>query len=150
DDASERLVPVLRCLRRLQQEPKADALRGQALALLARQSGQTFSVKENGTKPEALKQAYQPVFDWFEKRHPALVKALHGADDEDPAYWDQLLRSVDWAKGDAARGATLFRTRACLACHSGGRPLGPDLSGVTGRFSREDLFTAIIWPHRDV
>src|SRR5207302_2544431 len=69
---------------------------------------------------------------------------------EDPAVWDSLLRSVDWHKGDARRGEVLFRTRACQTCHAGSRALGPDLSGVANRFSRDDLFTAIIYPSRDV
>ena len=35
-------------------------------------------------------------------------------------------------------------------CHSGSSRIGPDLTGVAGRFSRDDLFTAIISPSRDV
>ena len=38
----------------------------------------------------------------------------------------------------------------CAACHSGAQALGPDLRGVTGRFSRDDLFTAILQPGRDI
>src|SRR5262249_2797620 len=36
------------------------------------------------------------------------------------------------------------------SCHSGAAALGPDLAGVTGRFSRNDLFTAILQPSKDV
>src|SRR5207253_2450048 len=35
-------------------------------------------------------------------------------------------------------------------CHSGSNALGPDLVGVTNRFSRADLFTAILQPSKDV
>jgi putative heme-binding domain-containing protein len=38
----------------------------------------------------------------------------------------------------------------CAACHSGATALGPDLRGVAGRFSRADLFTAIVQPSKDV
>ena len=36
------------------------------------------------------------------------------------------------------------------ACHSGSQALGPDLAGVAGRFSRADLFTAMVQPSKDV
>src|SRR5260370_39124615 len=35
-------------------------------------------------------------------------------------------------------------------CHSGAQALGPDLHGVAGRFSRLDLFTAIVQPSMDI
>ena len=61
------------------------------------------------------------------------------------------LAAVDWAAGDAARGAAVFQTRGCAACHGGrGAALGPDLGRVTGRFGRDDLWTAILNPSRDV
>jgi putative heme-binding domain-containing protein len=39
---------------------------------------------------------------------------------------------------------------SCAACHSGSQALGPDLNGVAGRFSRADLFTAILQPSKDI
>jgi putative heme-binding domain-containing protein len=39
---------------------------------------------------------------------------------------------------------------SCASCHSGSQALGPDLVGVAGRFSRADLFTAILQPSKDV
>jgi putative heme-binding domain-containing protein len=50
----------------------------------------------------------------------------------------------------AERGRLVFQKTGCAACHSGAQALGPDLRGVTGRFSRADLFTAILQPSRDV
>jgi putative heme-binding domain-containing protein len=70
--------------------------------------------------------------------------------DEDPVKWAQLLKSAAWDKGDAKRGGALFRERACQTCHTGWTSLGPNLGGVTSRFSVEDLFNAIIYPNRDV
>src|SRR5205807_6128617 len=52
--------------------------------------------------------------------------------------------------GDAERGRLVFTKASCAACHSGAQALGPDLSGVAGRFSRADLFTAIVRPSKDV
>jgi putative membrane-bound dehydrogenase-like protein len=147
DPSPENLVPVLRLLRRLLREPHEKALRSQALALLARQSGRTFAVDERGA--ESLTNAYRPVIDWFERAHPTLVAALNEGD-EDPAAWSEVLKSVDWSLGRADRGEAIFRSRGCHTCHSGPRALGPDLNGVTRRFSRDDLFAAIIAPNRDV
>jgi putative membrane-bound dehydrogenase-like protein len=150
DEEPRRLAPLVRLLRQLTQEPREKELRAAAVALLARQAGRTFEVKEEGTEPTALKKAYEPVFAWFEKEHPKLAAAMQGGGDEDPAEWAKLLQSVDWDKGDAGRGEVLFRGRGCAACHTGTSRLGPDLIGVTSRFSRADLFDAIIYPSRDV
>ncbi len=150
DDSPKNLVPLLRLLRRLEQEPKEVSLRAQVLRLLTRQTGQVFTVREKGAEPAALKRTYQPIFDWFGQHHPSLVSALSATADEDPAVWNKLLKAVDWSRGNAVRGEAIFRNRACQTCHAGARALGPDLTGVTNRFSRDDLFTAIIYPSRDV
>ncbi len=62
----------------------------------------------------------------------------------------QTLATVEWDHGDSSRGELLFSKRACVQCHSSRRALGPDLQGSATRFSREDLFTAIMLPNRDV
>ena len=90
------------------------------------------------------------MFAWFEKEHPKLAAAAQGDGDEDPAVWTKLLQTVPWDKGDAGRGEALFRARGCVTCHTGTTRLGPDLTAVTSRFSRADLFDAIIYPSRDV
>ena len=61
-----------------------------------------------------------------------------------------MLRDVNWSKGDIDRGSEIYNRRACAQCHSVSGSLGPDLSGVTNRFSKDDLFTAIAIPSRDV
>jgi putative heme-binding domain-containing protein len=147
DSEAKHLVPLLRLLRRLRQEPKEQALRQQVVKLLEKQTGQTFTLGKEVSKQ--IKAVYEPVFTWFEKAHPALAAELNGSG-EDAEHWDKLLKSVAWDKGDAKRGEVLFRDRACVTCHAGPTRLGPDLTGVTTRFSRDDLFTAIIYPSRDV
>jgi putative heme-binding domain-containing protein len=57
---------------------------------------------------------------------------------------------VDWSQGNSQRGQKVFIKTNCASCHSGGQALGPDLGGVAGRFSRRDLFTAILQPSKDV
>src|SRR5262249_55936636 len=60
------------------------------------------------------------------------------------------LAKIDWAAGVAVRGQKVYTKASCAACHSGSQALGPDLRGVAGRFSRADLFTAIVQPSKDV
>ena len=68
---------------------------------------------------------------------------------------DELLREVAalTTKPDPVRGAEVFRQAACVQCHrTGGEggALGPDLTSVTRRFTRRDLFEAIVDPTRAV
>src|SRR5207249_8241698 len=150
DDTPRNLVPLLRLLHRLEQEPKERALRRHVLNLLVRQAGKPFAIDEVATDSTRLKRTYAPVDTSFTKQHPDLARALHEEGDDDPAVWNKLLAAVDWSKGDALRGEAIFRQRACQTCHTGSRALGPDLTGVATRFSRDDLMTAIIYPSRDV
>jgi putative heme-binding domain-containing protein len=108
--------------------------------LLARLSGIT------GEKHAAVEQweAY------FRKRWPELAGRLDDADGVDVAGWRKRLEKIDWTKGDAKRGHAVYVKASCSSCHSGAAALGPDLRGVAGRFSRADLFTAILQPSKDV
>jgi putative heme-binding domain-containing protein len=150
DSAPKNLVPLLKLLQRSLREPKDRDIRAKTLALINRETGQNFSATESKTDAASLIALYQPVFAWFDKTHPDLAKALQGEGDEDLTPWAPLLAAAPWEKGSAERGAKLFRERACATCHSGSSRIGPDLTGVANRFSRDDLFTAIIAPNRDV
>jgi putative heme-binding domain-containing protein len=87
---------------------------------------------------------------WFARRYPARAARLGDADGVDVAAWERRLAAVDWESGDAERGRAVFARASCAACHSGTQALGPDLRGAAGRFSRADLFTAIVRPSKDV
>jgi putative heme-binding domain-containing protein len=133
----ETVVPFLRLLRRLLLEPTQNVRRARVTALLARQSGKAFEVKESATTPIALKAAYAPVF-----------AAFSPLDEGESAA--SILAGVPWDQGDATRGAEVFRARGCQTCHAVQGALGPTLSGAAKRFSREDLFEAIANPSKDV
>lgn len=60
-----------------------------------------------------------------------------------------VLKSIEGLQGNPERGANLFQTK-CALCHGSQSALGPSLSGVAKRFSREDLALAIYEPSRDV
>jgi putative heme-binding domain-containing protein len=60
-----------------------------------------------------------------------------------------LLQSLDSLRGDPRRGLAIYQAK-CGLCHGGQSALGPSLVGVTKRFARPDLATAIYDPSRDV
>jgi len=153
DPTAENLVPILRRLRASIPEDKDAKLRARLVALLNRQAEMKLEVKDVPLAPPETvldrTQAYEPVFAWFEATYPAQAKLLRG-DDDDADARKKTLATVKWEKGDAERGSKLFRERSCMVCHAGASRIGPDLTGAAGRFSREDLFAAIISPNRDV
>ncbi len=121
----------------------------QALAqLLAHLTGVNLAISE---KPgENLLDAYRPWFDWFAKEHAAAAAELDRLSSVNAAAWEERLAQVNFDNGDLKRGLAVFQQKACHRCHQGGSRLGPDLAGAAQRFSRADLFTAIIEPSRNV
>ncbi len=98
-----------------------------------------------------LHEAYQPWFDWFAAQHPDEAEELTStADAGSLDAWLAKLEGIDWESGDAGRGRALSRELGCDTCHVGGRRFGPDLAGVTSRFSKEDLLRTIVEPSRVV
>ena len=62
-------------------------------------------------------------------------------------------RGAENAKGDAAKGAQLFRSAGCVKCHTAGDSggyLGPDLSEIGSRRTLADLERSILDPNADV
>jgi putative heme-binding domain-containing protein len=52
-------------------------------------------------------------------------------------------------RGDAARGAAVFQQSLCVRCHrvgARGPAVGPDLTHVAGRFSRQDILQSVLTP----
>lgn len=132
-DPDEQLALIL-ALRRSNNE----AIRPRIARVLANSSQQSF-----GDDPDAWA-------SWFSSRFPDRAGALEGGDGVDAQGWARRLSAIDWDRGDASRGQPLFARAQCSACHAGNLAVGPDLSGIGGRFSREDLFTAIIQPSKDI
>jgi putative membrane-bound dehydrogenase-like protein len=147
-DALEKLSPpkegadllvIVRCLQRLPEGKEGDAVRSRLGKYLERITGQ----EKMGTDRKRWA-------GWFAKTYPALAPRLNGTDGVDVAAWRKRLAALDWSAGDATRGQAVFTKASCAACHSGTQALGPDLHGITGRFSRDDLFTAILLPSKDI
>jgi putative heme-binding domain-containing protein len=135
-DRDEALKLVL-ALRRLPSGKEDEPLRDRLEERLRRVSG----AKRRGADDWSA---------WLATTYPALAGRVGDVDGVDVAAWDKRLAGVDWSAGDAGRGRAIFVKAGCASCHSGSQALGPDLSGAAGRFSRADLFTAILRPSKDV
>ncbi len=132
-------LALVRAFGRLPDGSEANPVRERLAHYLRRLSGQA--------QLGADKQAWAL---WFTSAHPDLAARLSGADGVDSAGWARRLAQLDWSIGEMERGRSVYAKVGCITCHSGAQALGPDLQGVTGRFSRADLFTAILQPSRDI
>jgi putative membrane-bound dehydrogenase-like protein len=132
-------LALVRALGRLSTMPEEKKLRESLAEFLRRVTGQNIAGAERG-----------PWEVWFARTYPKLAPRLGGTDGVDVRAWDERLARVDWSAGDVNRGKDVFTRASCGSCHSGTQALGPDLAGAGGRFSRADLFTAILQPSRDV
>ncbi len=147
--ADEQLA-LLKALRRLGTDEKEFPIRDKAARLLARNFGRDlgFVFGQPGFRPQ--NEAIQRWTDFLTKTFPAESARAQGGDAETLTWLTEQLALVDWSVGDVERGRLLFEKRSCAQCHGGRRGLGPDLAGVSSRFSRNDLFVAIVLPNRDV
>jgi len=149
-EAPDEQMSLLKALRRLNQDAREYTARERVVQLLERNTGHqvAFITGTEGHRPQP--ETIGGWTDWLKQKWPDAVQQAMGSDAADLAQLQLLLQSADWSTGDVGRGALLFEKRACAQCHGGRSALGPDLAGVAGRFSREDLFTAIVLPSRDV
>ncbi|MEO2032198.1 MAG: hypothetical protein ABGZ35_08940 [Planctomycetaceae bacterium] len=146
--APEESFALLATARRLINSPDEFVVRETAVRLLQNNTSQSFGFVfgEDGYQPQPG--PLQQWGDWIREKYPRFVPpgSDQGAADELLSELD----TIDWDAGDADRGKVLFQKLACAKCHGGRRALGPDLQGVAKRFSRHDLFAAIVDPSRDV
>lgn len=130
--------------------PQAD-VRAALLGLIEAWSGNRFDVDE--TKHDHLRAAYRPVSDWLASAFPEA--ASHDSAAQQGGAWLARLDALDWSQGDVDRGQAIYQKQSCHRCHAeagraGNQRLGPDLAGAAERFSRFDLFAAIVDPSASV
>jgi putative heme-binding domain-containing protein len=128
---------LVRALRQLGTAKEEERLRQRLVARLRRVSGEMWAKADDWLA-------------WLKKGWPELAARLDDPDGVDVPGWQKRLGRIDWGNGDEKRGAAVYVKASCAACHGGSAALGPDLHGVAGRFSRDDLFTAILRPSKDV
>jgi len=146
--SSAELLPVMTALQQACEGPAEGGPRTALAQLLGRWTNEKISVKE--TTRGSPRERYEPWFKWFADTYPEKAKVLSGLSTGDADAWSQRSAQIDWAAGDSERGKGVFELRSCHRCHRASGQLGPDLKGVAARLSRDDLFTAIIDPNKQV
>ena len=149
-DQPKEQIALVKGLRRLGADEGEYVAREQVVKLLQRNNNQSFPfvTGKPGHRPQP--EAVDLWTKWIMFRFKEEATSVFGGNDVELTQLKTILAESDRESGDAKRGAELFQSRACLQCHNGRSALGPDLGGVTSRFSREDLFVAIVAPSRDV
>lgn len=147
---AEEMVSLFNAARRLKSDNNEFGVRSKIMQLLKRLSKQDFGFDptEKGFAPQT--EAMAKWSNWISNSYPTAVAAAAGDSGKELANWEKRIETIDWSAGDPLHGKKLFETRSCSRCHGTRKALGPDLSGVAGRFSRNDLMTAIVAPNRDV
>lgn len=148
-DTPHEIVSLARAMRRLGFEGEEGEFRDEIVELLRLRTGQDFGYAiGHGGEPQ--QESIDRWTAWVSDRYPDEFARQSGATVDSMEQLKSLLASVEWDRGNAGHGAELFTARRCNQCHSSRQAVGPDLAGAAGRFSREDLFTAIALPNRDV
>jgi putative heme-binding domain-containing protein len=90
---------------------------------------------------------------WFVESFPDLPPATLPSDAEGNKWtFDELyefLSGPDVLAGNSARGALVFQKATCDRCHrygDVGEAMGPDLTGLTKRFTRKEILQSILYP----
>src|SRR5690606_2673577 len=135
-------IALLRLLRRIGSQGAERQIRDQVVEVLRRNTQQDFGYvlgRDNDLQQESI----EAWTKFVQQKFPDEFNRQMNADAESIAELEKLLVSVPWDRGDASRGQVVFEKRACIQCHGSRTAIGPDLKGAAGRFSRDDLFTAI-------
>jgi putative heme-binding domain-containing protein len=106
------------------------------------------------TLSDAEKVVLQPILDAKPATTTEVVPTRafvkkHTLDDLAP----KLEKAISAGGRDFDKGRKLFAAANCFSCHrydSEGGSVGPDLTGVSGRFSQKDLLESVLDPSKEV
>ncbi|MCU0961076.1 MAG: HEAT repeat domain-containing protein [Pirellulaceae bacterium] len=142
-EAPEDLRQIILCGLRLGAQGATDAL-----ALLEHWTGQSLGDSTNAWQDRLS--AWQT---WFAESFPDLPDATLPVDaGNTPWKYDELLEYLtgkDGSAGDPTRGALVFQKATCDKCHrygDRGEAMGPDLNGLTKRFTRKEILQSLLYP----
>ena len=149
----QELATAIAAARRLGWDNPSVSVRDQLMMLAAIHQHEAFGEIGYQFKKPGLNQseAMDRWEKWISANHPAEYKAAFARNR--PADWAKTKKRIEmitWDKGDADRGSELYKSLQCAACHDGGSRLGPSLEGISKRFSRDDIFKAILLPDQQV
>ncbi|HBL43648.1 MAG TPA: hypothetical protein DDZ90_09680, partial [Planctomycetaceae bacterium] len=143
-------IRLFATLRRMDNDKREQKLQSRIVTLLQKWTGQQIGDPADIADPTKQRALIQAWSDWLSGQSPEVYARIFKLGGEETEKLNAMLETVDWEAGNSEHGAELFRKRACIQCHGNRSALGPALAGVAKRFSRKDLFTAIVAPNRDV
>ena len=108
-------------------------------------TGEDFGYQP-GKVEDAQQEALARLTAFFEKNHPQAFNEILGPTLDQAGDLARRGVAAELLDGDVARGEELFRARSCNKCHQGGNRMGPDLAGITSRFSFSDILIAVAMP----
>ena len=109
-------------------------------------SADAYSIRQYDLSGKKLQRQKEAIETWKLDVAKAFEISI-----EDPQSKPLDLESIDFSRGDIARGKSAFQKFLCASCHNGGgRNAGPSLAGISSRFSQEDIFRAIVDPNANV
>ena len=139
-------VALLQAMQRISQDKEGYGAREWIVRVLQRNMERSFGFVfgSNGHQPQkSIVEQWQKL---IAKEFPEEFAKSNSKTKFDFGEFSSKLFDVDWDSGDLDRGAKFYNTLSCGKCHGSRNRLGPDLAGVTKRFSKEDLFRAIADP----
>lgn len=137
---------LLNAIERISPDKEGYAAREWIMRVLQQNMGRSFGFVFGSEGYEAQSIVTGKWRNHLEKAFPEEAKKQKAASGFNQAEFAKKMFDVDWDSGDVQRGMKLYTSLTCAKCHGNRNRLGPDLAGVTKRFSKEDLFRAIADP----
>jgi putative membrane-bound dehydrogenase-like protein len=141
---------LLAALRRLGSDEREQPLRNAVVRLLRRNMQTDFEYQFDAPYFDPQTEVLEKWEAHLKSRFPKYAERNLAAMEQQVASLFTRLEAIDWQQGDRQRGATWYQKLSCNGCHGRRSAIGPDLSGLTRRFSRKDVFVAVAFPQRDV
>ncbi|MEE2642133.1 MAG: PVC-type heme-binding CxxCH protein [Planctomycetota bacterium] len=143
--ASEQLA-LATAMSRISPDKEGYAAREWLVRALQRNMGTSFGFVfgSDGYRPQV--KTTNRWLEFLSREFPEEAKRRELSNRYHPDRQAERLAEVDWNRGDPSRGASLYTRLSCGNCHGKRNRLGPDLAGVSRRFSRADLYRAIADP----
>lgn len=140
------IVEIYRAARRLTNSSAEFKIRENLMKLLQDATKQDFGFQLGEKGYRLQSDVFEQWENWLTENYPEAAQKLKNKQSSEATELLARLELLDWEKGDASNGEKLFQSLGCAQCHKSMRALGPDLAGVSNRFSRKDLFEAIVLP----
>ncbi len=141
---------LLSALRSLGNDQREQPLRHAVVRLLRRNMQMDFEYQFDAPYFDPQTEVLERWEGYLKSRFPRYAERNLGDQEQQVTSLVDRLEKVDWSRGDVQRGREWYARLSCNGCHGQRSAIGPDLAGITRRFSRKDVFVSLAFPQRDV